>query len=372
MPHPDLLVIGGGVIGAACARALAREGVSVEVLEDSGEPGAATAASAGMLAPFADARPADPTFALAIRGRDLYRELAPALRDETGIDIGLWTGGILHVAFTQAEADRYKTDVAWQRQSGLTSDWLDPEELRQLAPAISHQALGAFRAPEDGCIDPGALHRALRQSATAAGATFTGGARVRSLILDGARVVGARTDRGDHSADGVLISAGAWSGRIQNLPRPLAVEPIRGQMAALDWPAGDPICIAFGAGCYLLRRGEEALVGATMEYVGFDAAVTPAAIGALAESAGRLYPALAGKPVRRSWAGLRPVTPDGKPYIGPDPDIEGLWYATGHGRNGIVLAGITAEIVADLYAGQPPEHDLASVSPARFWKFPKH
>lgn len=372
MPHPDLLVIGGGVIGAACARTLAREGVAVEVLDDSREPGSATAASAGMLAPFADARPADPAFALAIRGRDMYGELAPALLEETGIDIALWTGGILHVAFTQAEAERYKADVAWQRQSGLTSDWLDPEELRQLAPHISPQALGAFRAPEDGSIDPGALHRALRQSATAAGATFTSGRKVRSLLMDGSKVVGVRTDQGDRPAEGVLIAAGAWSGRIEGLPRPLAVEPIRGQMTALDWPAGHPVCIAFGAGCYLLRRGEEALVGATMEYVGFDPAVTPAAISRLAENAGRLYPALAGKPVRRSWAGLRPVTPDAKPYIGPDPAVEGLWYATGHGRSGIVLAAITADIIADLYAGQPVEHDLAPVSPARFWDFPHY
>jgi glycine oxidase len=143
-------------------------------------------------------------------------------------------------------------------------------------------------------------------------------------------------------------------------------------MAAVDWPAGEPTSIAFGPGCYVLRRGNEALIGATMEYVGYESSVTRDGIDGLMQEAARLYPALAGVTPKRTWAGLRPISPDGRPFIGPDPELEGLWYATGHGRNGVVLAGITGEIIAALYAGQPVEHDLKDVAPARFWRYGHH
>lgn len=368
MNAPDVLVVGGGVVGAACAHALAEQDISVEVLDDA-QPGAATTASAGMLAPFADAKQDDPMFGLAIRGRDFYRDLVPELQEETGIDVGLWTGGILHVAFSPADVDRLKADVAWQRQAGLTTEWLDAEHMRELAPGISPDAWGALHAAEDGALDPAALLKALQASAAARGVAFSLGVRVQGLLMRDGQATGVRTTMGDRPAGAVLIAAGCWSGRIEGLPRPLAVEPIRGQIVALEWPAGEPTSIAFGPACYVLRRGPEALVGATMEYAGFDASVTQEATDRLIQAGARLYPALATRPVLRKWAGLRPMTPDGCPYIGADPHVKGLWYATGHGRNGVVLAGITGRIVASLYAGQPVEHDLRQVSPGRFWSY---
>jgi len=358
--------VGGGVIGAACARALAIQGIAVQVVDDGREPGAATPASAGMLAPFADAKPDDPMLALGIRGRDRYRELAPELKDETGIDIHLWTGGIFHLAFTPADVERLKADVAWQRQSGHTSDWLDIDELRQAAPGISTDAWGALLAAEDGALDPKALLDALRASAEKHGATFVRG-KVESIKTDQDRVVGAQTATESISAGAVLIAAGCWSGRIRGLPRPLSVEPVRGQMIAFPWPAGVAPAIAFGLGAYALHRGNEALAGSTMEHAGFDPSVTDTAVQTIAQTAGRLFPALSGKAIRRSWAGLRPGTPDGRPFIGKDPSVTGLWYAVGHGRNGIGLAAITGDITADLYAGHAVEYDLSVTSPGRFW-----
>lgn len=367
VPHPDVLIVGGGVIGAACARALAKQGVSVRVVDDGREPGAATPASAGMLAPFADARQDDPMLALSIRGRDRYRELAPQLKDETGIDTHLWNGGIFHLAFSPADVERLKADVAWQRQSGHTSDWLDVEDLRQAAPWISTDAWGALLAAEDGSLDPKALLDALRASAEKHGAVFTRGEKVERIRTDRQRVIGVQTSTDSIAAGAVLVAAGCWSGRLRGLPRPLSVEPVRGQMAAFDWPTGLAPGIAFGLGVYVLRRGDEALAGSTMEHEGFDPSVTESAIQNIAHVAGRLFPALTGKPVIRSWAGLRPGTPDGRPFIGKDPAYAGLWYAVGHGRNGISLAAITGDIIADLYAGHAIEHDLSATSPGRFW-----
>jgi glycine oxidase len=369
MTHPDVLVVGGGVVGAACARALAGCGASVELLDDGTRPGAATSASAGILAPFADAHQDDPVLTLKIRGRDLYREIVPELRDETGIDAHLWTSGIMHVAFTQAEVDKAHAAIAWQRQQSLMTDWLDPEDVHRRAPGISRKALGALLGAEDGSLDPVALMEALRVSASRLGVTITQGQRVESLVRDQDGITGVLTKSGARSAGVVVIAAGCWSGRIAGFPRPLTVEPIRGQMIALDWPAGEPTSIAFSGAGYVVRRGDEALVGSTMEYAGFEPSVTPDGVTRLQDAAGQLYPALDGRPIRRKWAGLRPGSPDGNPLIGRDPTVEGLWYATGHGRNGILLAAVTAKILADLYIGQPVEHDLSGVNPARFWTY---
>ena len=362
-----MLIVGGGVIGAACARALALQGASVRVVDDGREPGAATPASAGMLAPFADAKQDDPMLALGIRGRDRYRELVPQLKDETGIDVHLWTGGIFHLAFSPADVERLKADVAWQRQAGHTSDWLDVDELRQAAPGISPDAWGALLAAEDGSLDPTALLEALRASAEKHGAVFTRGQKVERIRTDQQRAIGVQTSTESIAAGAVLVAAGCWSGRLRGLPRPLSVEPVRGQMAAFDWPPKLPPVIAFGLGVYVLKRGDEALAGSTIEHAGFDPSVTEKAIQNIAQTAERLLPPLDEKPVRRSWAGLRPGTPDGRPFIGKDPALAGLWYAVGHGRNGISLAAITGDIIADLYSGHAIEHDLSVTSPGRFW-----
>jgi glycine oxidase len=341
----------------------------VELLDDGTRPGAATGAAAGLLAPLVDARQDDPVLTLKIRGRDLYRDVVPVLKEETGIDTHLWTGGILHVAFTQKDVDDAHAAIAWQRQQSLMTDWLDADDVHRRSPGISRKALGALLGSEDGSLDPVALLEAFRTSAARLGVTMTQGQRVESLVRNHDGVTGVLTKSGAKSAGAVIIAAGCWSGRIAGFPRPLTVEPIRGQMISLDWPSGEPTTIAFSANGYVVRRGDEALVGATMEYAGFEPSVTPDGVTRLQDAAGQLYPALDGRPIRRKWAGLRPGSPDGNPLIGRDPTVEGLWYATGHGRNGILLAALTAEIIAGLYIGQPVEQDLSGVDPARFWTY---
>ncbi len=365
MPAPDVLVVGGGIIGAACARALAVAGAEVEVIDDS-RAGAATPASAGLLAPTVEAKREDPLLGIRVRGRDMYAELAPELHDETGIDPGLWTEGILRVAFTEADVAKGKADIAWQRQAGMHTDWVPPPELRDRAPGISTKALGALLAPEDGAIDPPALWKSLLASCEQRAVSTVKGT-AKSILIEDSKAVGVRTDSGTRRGGAVLVAAGCWSGRLSGLPRPMSVEPIRGQMISVSWPAEEPPAIVVGPEGYLLKREDNLIAGATFEHAGFNTRVTKDGRSQMLDMASQLYPVLTYAKAQHAWAGLRPGTPDGRPIIGADPEIEGLWYATGHGRSGILLASVTADIVARLYNDQSVEHSLTDVSPARFW-----
>lgn len=144
------------------------------------------------------------------------------------------------------------------------------------------------------------------------------------------------------------------------------MEPVRGQIVAIDWPAGFPAAVFYHGHGYLLPRGSEAILGSTMERAGFDARTTEAGVAEIRNATARLCPPIAQAPVRRSWAGLRPVTPDGLPLLGADPDVGGLWYATGHGRNGILLAGITGEVIGDLLSTGTTDVDIGELSIDRF------
>ncbi len=357
-------VVGGGVIGAACARAAAQRGLRVTLLAPGPDPAAASGASAGMLAAQID--PTDEhLLPLAVRGRDLYDDLAASLKDTTGSDVALLHTGIATVAFDEERAAALWKLVAAQRQAGLRCDWLDTADLQERWPGAAPTARGALFAPEDGCLDPAALSAALLADARRLGVEVipeTG----RRLAVAGGRVTGIVTDRAAVPAEHVVIAAGAWSPRIEGLPRSIPVEPVRGQLVATVWPAGLPPVILYHGHGYMLPRGREAILGSTMERTGFDAGTTAGGIAQIRRVAEQLYPAIAAAPTLRAWAGLRPVTPDGRPILGSDPEVTGLWYATGHGRNGILLAGITGEIIGDLLATGRTEVDISHLSVARF------
>jgi glycine oxidase len=304
---------------------------------------------------------------LAVRARDFYTELGPALLEETGIDIGLQNNGILEVAFSEDEVAGVKKEVAWHRQCGFAAEWLSAEELQELAPSIAPKALGAAYAPEDGALNPLALLQALTKSAQEAGTEFIRGEEVKQLLIAGSNVRGVRTSAKDRDAGIVLIAGGAWSGQIAGLPRPLSVQPIRGQMAAMSWPDNCPEMIVYGAGGYVLPQAGGAVAGSTMEHAGFDVTVTEKGLEHIRTVVRQLLPALGDVLFSRTWVGLRPCTPDGQPIVGQDPYLSGLWYATGHGRNGILLAGYSGELLAQLYFGEEMELDLVPVSPTRFW-----
>jgi len=360
----DVAIVGGGVIGAACARAAALRGLEVVIFEPGPDPAAASPASAGLLAPQIE--PADETVvALSVRARDLYEPLAPALRETTGIDIGFWRAGIAAVAFDEAAANRLKDDVARQRQAGLRCDWLETDEVRERWPGAAPECAGALFAPEDGALDPLALARACLADARRVGATLVP-EKVETLAVTGGQVSAVVTAGGTTSVQHAVLAAGVWTPQVGGLPRPLPVEPLRGQMAATPWPDGCPPTILYHDHGYVLARGGDALLGSTMERAGYDAHVTNEGLAQIFREGVRLLPALLTQAVRRVWAGLRPATPDGRPVLGPDPDVERLWYATGHGRNGILLAALTGEIIADLITKGETDVELGAFSVERF------
>ncbi|HTS87688.1 MAG TPA: glycine oxidase ThiO [Gemmatimonadales bacterium] len=362
----DVIVVGGGPVGAACARELAEAGRKVLLIDRGDAQGEGWRAAAGMLAAQAGTQPEDPLFELGLAGRERYAEWATPLRESTGIDIGFWQEGIARIAADEDDAALLRSSVAGQRQQGHLCDWFDAGEVKDRWPWIG-ATHGALWAPRDAALHPERLVEALGKDAERLGATVLRD-QITGVERRGNRVVGVSGRETYHAGD-VILAAGAWSRLLAGLPRPLAVEPIRGQMAALAWPSEVPRAIVLGRGAYVASRDGEAVVGSTMEHAGFNAEVTAAGLAEIFTGVSAICPALAGGEVLRTWAGLRPVTPDGLPIIGREPRLEGLWYATGHGRNGILLAGITGVIIARLLVGENEVEDLAALRPERFWEW---
>lgn len=363
---PDVVIVGGGIVGASCARQLAHGGRRVRLIERGGQSGEAWRAAAGMLAPQIEVPNDHLLFELGIAGRQFYRDHAGPLAEATGIDIGLWEGGILQLASTDDEVETLKQRVAWQRQHGHHCEWLDPDEVRREWPWLG-PTQGGMVAPTDGCLDPGKLVEALRADAVRLGVEMVDDS-ITSLTRSSGRVTGVQ-GREWHPADDVILAAGAWTGRLANLPRPVSVEPVRGQLVAYPWPARAQPAIVFGHGGYILHRSGEGIAGSTMEHAGFSSEVTEAGVAAIRSRAETMVPELAGTRILRAWAGLRPGTPDGLPIVGPEPNLTGLWYATGHGRSGILLAGITGMMIDHLLSGEATMEEVEVLRPDRFWSW---
>ena len=364
MPSSDTVVIGGGAIGAACARELASTGRTVLILEGGSQTGQAWRAAAGMLAPQIETRAGDPLLPLGLAGRDYYAGLATRLQEATGVDLGLWQEGIGRVARTEAEREQLQIQVAWQRGQGLNCEWLTEDDVRRRWPWLA-PTHGALLAPDDGALDPERLVQGLLADAQIKGSSVISDRALAVLGSDG-RVEGVKGEAARYSASEVVVAGGAWSGLVEGLPRVLPVRPVRGQMAALPWPDDMARSIIYHKDSYILARRGEAVIGSTMEEAGFHAEVTTSGLAQIFRATISLCPGLARAKVRRNWAGLRPMTPDGLPIVGPEPLLQGLWYATGHGRNGILLAGITGVLLRQMMDRVQPEYDLQPFSAERF------
>jgi glycine oxidase len=362
----DVIVVGGGPVGAACARDLAESGRSVLLIERGDNQGEGWRAAAGMLAAQAGGREDDPLFELGIAGRERYAELAPLLKERTGQDVGFWQEGIARIAANEADAGELRSQVAWQRQQGHVCDWFDAGEVKARWPWIG-PSLGALWAPRDAAVHPARLVEALITDAVRLGVTVVQD-RATAIERRGDRVTGA-AGREHYVAGDVVLAAGPWTRQIAGVPRPLPIEPIRGQMAALAWPAELPPSIVLGRGAYIVSRDGEAIIGSTMEHAGFSAEVTASGLAEIFTGVSALCPALSRGEVLRTWAGLRPVTPDGLPILGREPRLQGLWYATGHGRNGVLLASVTAVMLTRLLSGENEIEHLAPLRPERFYEW---
>jgi len=343
----DVIVIGGGIVGSAAARTLAGTGRRVLLVERGSGAGEATDASAGMLAAQSEAHAGDPLLPLALAGRDAWGRLLRELPLEVSVAIDCRTEGILRLAMDERAASELQSQVLAQRGLGLRAEWLDGDEVRRRHPGASPAVRGALLAPDDGCVNPVAAAAALRAGAFARGASIVT-ATATHLLMKKGHVTAVRTTAGTWRAPWVVLAAGAWSAAIDGLPRRLPVSPVRGQMLAVAAPDGWNRQVLFGPGAYVVPRADTALLGSTMEHTGFDCSTTDEGIAAVRAACERFLPALAAATELRRWAGLRPLTPDGLPILGFDPEVRGLVYATGHGRNGILLGPLTGEIIRDL------------------------
>jgi glycine oxidase len=359
---PDVLVVGGGLIGCALAAELAGRGVDVTVL-DRDEPGAeASGAAAGMLTPQSEAHVRDAFFDLGIESRGMYPAWITRLSDETGMDTGYRRCGFLSCRFAGEEA----ADFEWQKALGLSvvADSGEAAAARtggQLSPIVS----GADFFPDEAVVDPRLLTRAAWLAALRRGARVRTQVAVLGFVLEKGICRGVETSEGRVSAGAVVDAAGAWAAFEGALPVRLPIEPVRGQIVALRLPAPPFEPLVAASDVYLVPRPDgTVLLGATVERVGFHKAVTADAVARLIGAAVRLMPSLGDAAFAAAWSGLRPATPDALPVLGASP-VPGLYFAAGHHRSGILLAPVTATIVADLLTGGP-RRDLSAFSVERF------
>jgi glycine oxidase len=350
----DLLIVGGGVIGLSCAWEVARQGARVRILERSRPGSAASWAAAGMLSPFAEAESDGPFLEFGLTSLGLWRGWAQAVQSETGIDVDFREGGKLRIALDEEEEGRLRDRLRWGAQRGLRVEWLDATTLLPEEPHLTRSARGGLFIEADHRVDNRKLTQALEALALGAGVEIQGGTEVRGVWRDSHRIRGVVLQDGSRvAAESVLIAGGAWSGQLEDLPRPLPVQPIRGQMVSLLPERLPSERVLEAPGVYLVPRSDgRLLVGATVETVGYRSNLTAGGIHQVLAAAVRLIPGLADAPIAELWAGLRPGTPDGVPILGPDPEVEGLLYATGHFRNGVLLAPLTARLIANQVRGE--------------------
>jgi glycine oxidase len=366
----DVVIVGGGVIGLSIARELARRGVRDIALCDQGEPGKEVSwAAAGILAPQVEANSANDFFQLACASRDLYPEFARELREETAVDVELDTTGTLFVGFTEDEESELRQRYDWQRRADLRVEWLDSNDVRSLEPDVSDQVRCALRFPDDWQVENRKLVEALIVSNGKLNVQLIPNCEVTSLRIDGNRVAGVETANGIITAPTILLCAGAWTSSVETSADAAAqveIEPVRGQMLCFKPEQTIARHVVYGREGYLVpRRDGRVLAGSTSEHVGFDKRVTNEGSHGIRLMAAKFVPALASVPTVDSWAGFRPRASDDLPVLGPDSEIEGLFYATGHYRNGILLAPITAQVIADLLAGGSSSF-IEAFSPNRF------
>ena len=347
----DVAVIGGGVIGLAIAWRAAQRGMSVCVLE-RGELGAgASRAAAGMLAPVTEADAGElALLELGLRSARAWPAFADELTAAAGTGPALRRSGALVVARDRDEAEALERELALRRELGLKVERLLPSVARRLEPALAPTVRLALDVPGDHSADPRALVLALAEAARRAGVTLRTGAAAERLEHSGGRASGVRLAGGELvRAASVVVAAGAWSGAVEGLPR-IPLRPVKGQIMRLRDPAGAGLLertVRFEGG-YLVPRGDGRYVlGATMEERGFDTTVTAGGLYELLRDAGELVPGVHELVVEETSAGLRPATPDNAPLLGRAEELAGLHWATGHHRNGILLAPVSAQIVVE-------------------------
>jgi glycine oxidase len=366
----DVVIIGGGVIGASIAFEIAGEKLGVVVL-DRQQPGQkASWAAAGMLSPAPDSPQDLPLVPLGRESLKLYPEFVAAIEDTSAESAGYAREGTLEI-FSEPSGEAVRDRrVAECRGLGLAAEAVALDIARQWEPAIGPAARAAAWLPDEGTVEPRSLMSAVIAAAKRRGTEFCPDCGVTGLIREHDRCTGVIAGGEEISAGQVVVAAGCFSREIarQNewFARYAPTRPVRGQMMALR-PDGSGLqrVLRSEKGYLVPRRDGRIVAGSTSEEVGFERRVTPAGMRKIFDAAIELFPGLAEAEVLETWSGLRPGTPDDLPILGPT-DISGLLIATGHYRNGILLAPVTAKLVCEWITGACGGFDATAYSPMRF------
>ncbi len=351
----EVVIVGGGVIGLSIARELHRRGMTDICLVDAGVCAEeASWAAGGMLAPQAEADTTGPFFELCSRSRDLYPSVSNSLLEETGIDIGLDRSGTFYLAFSEAESEALHERLERQRAVGLAVDLLDSGSILRAEPFVSPDVREGLFFERDWQVDNRKLCSALRRYCDINGIAVLENTRVTGIELGGKEVRGVRTDSGAISAAEVVLAAGAWTSNITlgDEPMPINVEPVLGQMIAFQMEARSFQRVIYCSEGYIVpRRDGRVLAGSTTEKTGFERKTSDAAKASLFAMACKIGQGFSDLAIKDHWCGLRPRAADGFPIIGRLDGVDGLFIATAHYRNGILLAPVTASTAADVIAG---------------------
>jgi glycine oxidase len=345
----DVLIIGGGIVGCACAYELAKRGARVTLLEYGKTGMQATNAAAGLLAPLGEADAPTAILRTGMEALRAFPALADELRDRCGFDIELMTEGILKIAFDDDDVHALQRRFAWQRELGMPLEWLDGAMCRELEPRLTERVVGGVFSPHEAWVSNQLLVLALERAARSVGAHIHEQSPVIRVLRRGGNVTGVVAGDQTYEAPAIVLAAGARSGQIaRKMGFELPVFPVRGQMLALGGmqaPIRHAIWGGDGYGYLVPRANGLIFVGATVEHVGFRRRTTKSAIASLRRMAQALVPQLEAATMPFEWAGLRPATPDGLPHIGPIGGTN-VVAATGHYRNGILLGPITGKWIA--------------------------
>jgi len=364
----DIVVVGAGIIGCAVAYELARRGASVQIVDDRPAGMGATQASAGVLAPYIEAREGSPLLELTVRSLDLFDKFIARVASIGGGPIMYRRTGTLDLAMQEETLQRFREAADLLRRRGVAAELVDPLRAQALEPHLSDGVLGGLLIPSHGFVAASQLTRALAAAARRHGAQLIEDGRVRRIARAAGDLV-VETDRGPLMGNAVVLAAGSWSGQIdiEGVGARVPVRPVRGQLLQLAWVGPALRRTTWAERCYLVPWDDgTVLVGATVEDAGFDERTTAAGVRDLLEAACELVPRASTADVVAARAGLRPATPDELPVIGASSVLPNLMYATGHYRNGILLSPLTAQLVADAMLEDRIDPLLAATSPQRF------
>jgi glycine oxidase len=362
----DVIVVGAGIIGCAVGRELARRGATVRIFESRTVGAGATQASAGVLAPYIEAVHHGPLFDLMVRSLQMYDAFVRDVSDESGLAVEYRRCGTLEVAMDGAAAQRLRA-LAAALTGRAELEWLDTARARHREPALPESIEGALFSPDHGYVVVPALTDALAWAALRHGVQLEAAHRVSAVRREGRRVAIVTEDGTVWPADAVVIAAGSWSGQL-GAPDVTSdqVRPVRGQLLRLAWKGTALSHVIWGADCYVVPwENGTVLVGATVEDVGFDERATAAGVRDLLDAVCDLLPEAWRATFVEARVGLRPATLDGLPVMGRSREVPGVVYATGHYRNGVLLAPLTAQLVADLIVDGREDPLLAPLRPGR-------